>query len=927
MEVRDLQDVIKQIEKFRQNGKSWEWIRQRDSEEQLSNYLQFQHENNCWPELNVEEWHAIVDAKKSKFEQEQCLVDAEGAAIIGGINENNDIQTPPVNEDGAWQTYMRRIARKFGDDAALIIKDTTFKTLRSLSRDTQKIGAVKGLVIGNVQSGKTANMAALMAMAADCGWNMFIVLSGMMENLRKQTERRLAEDLSDSELNWHMLGPEQISSVAEYQNMLRNLNFEENRRNRYMIVCLKNSKRLNSLLNWLSYDPEHRRKLRILIIDDECDQASINTATEEERTAINRLILNLVNNRDSDGEVSTTPFQAVNYIGYSATPYANLLNEGPRKESLYPKDFIVSLPVSKNYFGPQQIFGYEAFEGVGYPGLDIVRTIPDGDEQTIRDIHDAETEIPESMKDAICWFICGIAYMRHINRKEPVSMMIHTSYQKQHHDNIANSVSRWITHTPVKDIIGRCGKLWGKELERFSPEDFREQYPDYPFTEEGKEASYPDFEILCPIIEHLLGAGIEKIKIDRKKNRRQFTEGIHLCIDNSERSEDNEIEKRLFYPEPGDTTITAPAFLIVGGNTLSRGLTLEGLVSTYFIRPARCADTLMQMGRWFGYRIGYELIPRVWMTTGTRDKFEFISEMDQKLRDEIREMSLLGTSPAEYGPKILASPSCKWLRIVSENKKQEAVGAEYDFTGKTKETGVFDNNADILEANLQTVRDFLRGLGAPARINNNPYANQNVVWRGVRWENVKAFLNEFKRSTRQKDYDIRPFTDWMDQMSDSGNFQEWNIVLAGKKARTNGEWRLTDNIVINKVSRTQLITQLNDNSLHVGILRSFNDFVSDIEIPDGTNPKVALLNASQHNLEELYTIRNAYEMQNTPLLVLYIIDKNSSTDERNLNSRKQRAPLNAVCDVAGYSMYIPGKPGPCIKTIRVNIPNKTESDE
>ena len=147
-------------------------------------------------------------------------------------------------------------------------------------------------------------------------------------------------------------------------------------------------------------------------------------------------------------------------------------------------------------------------------------------------------------------------------------------------------------------------------------------------------------------------------------------------------------------------------------------------------------------------------------------------------------------------------------------------------------------------------------------------------------------------------------------MSDSGNFQEWNIVLAGKKARTNGEWRLTDNIVINKVSRTQLITQLNDNSLHVGILRSFNDFVSDIEIPDGTNPKVALLNASQHNLEELYTIRNAYEMQNTPLLVLYIIDKNSSTDERNLNSRKQRAPLNAVCDVAGYSMYIPGKPGP-----------------
>lgn len=930
MKDRDLQDVIIQIEKFVENGKSWGWIKQRESEEQLRTYLQYQHKDNCWPNLTIEEWYAIVDAQKSKFEQEQRLVDTEGATIIGGINENNDIQTPPVNEDCAWQTYRRRIARKFGNEAAKIIEDTTFKTLRSLSRDTQEIGAVKGLVIGNVQSGKTANMAALMAMAADFGWNMFIVLSGMMENLRRQTERRLGEDLNDSDLNWRMLGPEQLRSVAAFPNRLRDLNFEENRRNRYMIVCLKNSKRLTSLLDWLSYDPEYRRKLRILIIDDECDQASINTATEEERTAINRLILNLVNNRTSNNENATTPFQAVNYIGYSATPYANLLNEGPREDSLYPKDFIVSLPVSKSYFGPQQIFGYEPFEGAGYSGLDIVRAIPDCDEQTIKDIHDAnETKIPESLKDAICWFICGIAYMRHINRTEPVSMMIHTSYQTVHHDRIADSVSSWIESTSNNAIIDRCQRLWQEEQQRFSPEDFREQYPQYHFTDEVEEASYPDFETLRPIINHLLGAGMATIKIDRKRNRLQYTEGLHLCIDNSDRSDDNEIERRLFYPEQGDTTITAPAFLIIGGNTLSRGLTLEGLVSTYFIRPARCADTLMQMGRWFGYRPGYELIPRVWMTADTRDKFEFISEMDQKLRDEIREMSQLGTSPAEYGPKVLASPSCKWLRIVSDNKSQEAVGADYDFSGKTKETGVFDNNADTLNANIQTVRNFLLGLGEPTQIKNNPYASRNVVWREVQWNKVKEFLDSFKRSTRQKDYDISPFTDWMDQMSDNGNFQKWDIVLAGKDDCTNGEWRLSDSIVINKVCRSQLITQANDNILHVGILRSFNDFVSDIDIPNGADSRVALLNTSRHNLAELYAIRKAYEMQNTPLLVFYIIDKDSRPGERRNNERNRRSPLNAVCDVVGYSMYIPGKSDglSSVKTVHINITSNAESDE
>lgn len=240
------------------------------------------------------------------------------------------------------------------------MEDANIKILRQLSRDTHETGAVKGLVIGNVQSGKTANMAALMAMAADAGWNMFIVLSGMMENLRAQTLRRLVEDLNSNScsLNWEAI--DNPLGVETYGRRLCDKNFTKESKMRYLTVCLKNSKRLKNLIDWLNSDECSRKEIRLLIIDDEADQASINTATKSQRTTINRLILNLVNNRNSRGDQACCNFQAVNYIGYTATPYANVLNEAPGEESLYPSNFIATLSVSDEYFGPQQIFGYES---------------------------------------------------------------------------------------------------------------------------------------------------------------------------------------------------------------------------------------------------------------------------------------------------------------------------------------------------------------------------------------------------------------------------------------------------------------------------------------------------------------------------------------------------------------------------------------
>lgn len=208
----------------------------------------------------------------------------------------------------------------------------------------------------------------------------------------------------------------------------------------------------------------------------------------------------------------------------------------------------------------------------------------------------------------------------------------------------------------------------------------------------------------------------------------EYSSGIHLCIDNSDANNNS----RLIYPNNNEMPCDAPAFLVIGGNTLSRGLTIEGLISTYFLRPAGCADTLMQMGRWFGYRKGYELIPRIWLSARVRDQFRFISEMDQKLRNEIKFMAEIGLNPADCGPKIMISPSTQFLKIVSDNKMQGAVAATYDFTGHTMETGVFTNDQNMLESNLNLLSTFIESLGnSSTDVHENPYAVNNKVWKNI----------------------------------------------------------------------------------------------------------------------------------------------------------------------------------------------------
>lgn len=912
--------IIDWIKNQRIHGQSWDWLMTvgKSSDEELQIFLDHKKDYDFWMPLTPEQWKSIVEEQKRQNEISERINDENGATVIGSEEEDNSIQLP-LESDSAWQVYKNRLIENgFGLQTVESIEKSAIKTLKHLSRDTRDIGPRKGLVIGNVQSGKTANMAALMAMAADNGWNMFIVLSGTIENLRKQTQKRLITDLNkwdarnNSRFNWHLI--DNPSSSEEYGKRAQDYDFSLNSTQRFLSVCLKNSSRLKNLIGWLKRAGNTRGEMRLLIIDDEADQASINTS-EEERTKINQLILNLINNKDKAGQAIEERFGAVNYIGYTATPYANVLNEVPGENSLYPSHFIATLAVSDEYFGPQQIFGCNETK---YDGLNIIRNVPDEHISGIVDIHSGtNNELPETLVHAICWFICGVACLRFWAYNKPVSMLIHTSRITAHHKTIAEAIETWLGTISQEKLIELCKQIWDKEKNLLNVETFKEQYPDYcSLNGGGNIRELPTFDEIKSEIIILLDAGITDIKLNGEDKQPVYTNGIHLCIDNSERNNDNDSIKRLLYPDETNMPDKAPAFMVIGGQTLSRGLTIEGLISTFFLRSTISADTLMQMGRWFGYRRGYELLPRIWMSQRARDQFDFLSEMDYKLRQEIKRMDDTGVNFAEVGPRIITSPMARLIRIVASNRMRGAIEDTFDFSGHTMETGLFNNETNILNENLQLVSSFLCNLGKPSEtLHYNPH---NHVWFNIKLAKIIDFLQNYKYSERLRGFnDIEPLIGWLNEFTESGQIENWNVILAGPK-NGNRNWSPMEGVTVNMIERTQK-QERNDNKLNIGVLRSPEDFLSDITYQTKEEEaNIAQIGKNTLRLKDISEIRSKFGLSNTPQLVIYIIKKDSMPR----NGSKTRFPLNAVEDIAGFSINIPGeKQGRnTVRSVRIQIP-------
>lgn len=822
-----------------------------------------------------QEWSNIVTLVE--LIRKKLIPNDSGFIITKGGTGKGHYEVPS-DPRSAWYNLYDKLSKKniYSFEELDALSKGTLKIINSLSQSTNSTtGSTKGMVVGYVQSGKTTSIEGLISMAADYGWNTFIMLTGTIENLRVQNANRLRDDIEYAKagvVNWAF---NQDLKSSKYEGLI-------NSGKKVVLVCLKNSKRLKDLKDWLlSAGKPALQNAKILLIDDEADQASLNTCkiSKDERSKINALITELIDEHNDE-------FGAMNYIGYTATPYGNFLNE---LQSIYPKDFIYMLPKSKKYIGSQEIFGVDdEDDAVSLEGLNIVNEISDDEMEEIKDLNDGNIgSIPKSLQDSVCWFINTLAIIRFEKIIKPVSMLIHTDRKTSCHENIAIAIQKWI-NANKSNLINKCETVYNIQTKKLDSHQFEKILCDYPKL---LNDNYPDFSRLKVYIDEILQSNIGFTKID-DKNKLIYTRGLHLVIDNCKPNswmKDDEYA-RLSYPEKDDNIDFATGFIIVGGDTLSRGLTIEGLTSTYFCRKVRQVDTLMQMGRWFGYRLGYELIPRIWLDKDSQKKFEEITNIEYDLRKDLEKYEA-GLNPIDCGPYIKTANSFTKMILTSKSKSQSMVPVEMDYSGVSSQTTFFDDDLQIQNKNELVTKSFLASLG---EFKTSYTMKSNKIIEDIDFSIIENdFLKQFKFCAESSFFNnMDAFCDWINQNIDKYN--KWNIVVSGLDKAEAGSWTFGSNneYSINMATRSKVKSMQNDSYFNVKVLRRPDDIISDMP-----NVNLSMLKTEKAKLEERSKLSK-------PLLVLYVINGNAEPS----SIPESREKINMKANIIGLYIYIPGKP-------------------
>ena len=894
--MKHLHWITKQMNK----GKTWDELKNITEEE----FFELKEIQGIIPLSikNLADWKRVVE------EREKSYIEVEKAK---GISINDTLNYPtPNGVASSWKAYKQSLSGKMTDRAISDIEQSSHWILNQLTRNS---GIRKGLVMGSVQSGKTANMVGLISMAADYDWNFFIILSGSIDNLRRQTRDRFKADLKNTDsVQWHVLdygsdGEHLYDSYSGKYVTLEELKLnplgKKDFAEKYVMVCLKQSGRLERLIKWLHSAQGYAAKIRLVVMDDEADQASINTrlmgnAVDEEpendveRTRINKSIVNMVSNCLPDGGRSTNPLQSINYVSYTATPYANILNEKIEGFSLYPNDFIFSLPEPKAYFGEKIIFGSYS-DKEHYPGLNIIRIIAAEELKILSNFKVQIDSVPNGLERAIKWFLCAAAVMRLSNEKRSISMLIHTSPRVKVHVTEYGLVLDWLRNVNKDDFIIGCKEVYEEEVQKFTKSDLIKAYPDYDFIDSVSE-KLPDFEVIAGDIKNLL-SDITNISLDEDDDFEYVENGIHLCVDNSiaQRYAEPDAYMRVAYPnkETLSKMKKSPVFIVFGGNTLSRGLTIEGLVCTYFARNVTQADTLMQMARWFGYRKGYELLQRIWLPEELKCNFGVLQRIDEELKNEFDKFIKEKRSPNEFGPKIINSNSISKLKITAKNRMQAAVESGGSYAGDAFETTKF-REGDLLY-NISALSSFIKEIGqAPVK---SEHSSTSLIWRGISVEIVLKFFSRYKCYDDQQNRILGV----IDTANKEGKYLRWNVaIVAGDSNTDNGMWMAYEGYTIKKSKRSKLI---GEPDIDIARLRNSTDALCDVKISELSDSQKVIYNEANEHYRPINASRGKLGLADTPLLLIYRIDK----DAKKVTSAN-RESIKTKEDVVAYSIIISG---------------------
>jgi hypothetical protein len=686
-----------------------------------------------------------------------------------------------ANKKSNWEFWTRYAEylekqKKFAPNVILQLDELTDKILDKLfnpQRSEIQISK-KGLVVGQVQSGKTANYTGLICKAADAGFNLIIVLAGIHNNLRSQTQNRIDEGFLGFDTQYERaytmnkttkIG---VGLIPGFENAIANsyttslekgdftkqsantAGFNFNAPQPIILVVKKNASVLKRLCTWLQTQATNDKiaNKSLLIIDDEADNASINTNRKElDPTAINRNICKII-----------SFFNRSAYVGYTATPFANIfipLNE----EDLFPRDFIINLPAPTNYIGPEKVFGTSIIPDdtdndllpIVCPIKDYSSFVPQGHKKD--DDKPRYEDIPESLRTALKCFIvtCAIRIARGQETKHN-SMLIHVSrYQS------------WQNH--VRDLVDKLFRFYKQEIEAddiATLEEFRQileddtsNYKSYKtVTNEIKQSNLKNIDNSLIVhswkeIKPLLYKAVQKIEVKSING----TSGDSLTYYDNEK--------------------TGISVIAIGGDKLSRGLTLEGLSVSYFLRASKMYDTLMQMGRWFGFRTGYVDLCRLFTSEELNEWFRHITLASEELKGEFNYLAESGGTPENYALKVRTHPGC--LQITAINKMRYTKQIDVSWSGRLVETYQLPMNRTIKERNLIATNDFINGLGKYEQ------KKDNYLWRDVQPESVCDYIAKFKVADSLKKVDLDMIVTYIHELVKQGELTEWSVALMSKK--------------------------------------------------------------------------------------------------------------------------------------------------
>lgn len=747
--------------------------------------------------------------------------------------------TGPRPADTFWPAVRRfHGLRSFPTDALRSLDVASTRVVAHLPPPWKTQFSGRGLVLGYVQSGKTSNFTAAIAKAADAGYRLFVVMSGLHNNLRRQTQIRLTRELVDLNPDrWIQLTDEDrdFGNPGNADALLSQTQL------RLLAVVKKNKIRLANLLRWLDSAHETARaNCPVLVIDDEADQASVNTSDVDDPSVINALVRQILQ------------LPKVAYVGYTATPFANVFIDPTVDQDLYPRDFIIDLPRPAGYFGPERIFGRQPLHEDDEPddGLDMIRFVPDDEIPVLRPPRGKvqrdswDPDITPSLEEAIRWFVLATAARRARGQlHDHSSMLVHTTQYASIHERFRAPLEGEIASLRVMVDRGETGdleKLWQSETGRV------------PAVSVGE--SPVSFADLAP---HLTGV----------------LRDVRLVVDNYLSDE------RLDYGSDPQTVI------VIGGNTLSRGLTLEGLVVSYFLRTSTAYDTLMQMARWFGYRHGFSDLPRIWMTPELAEYFHFLATVEAEIRTDILRYEAEDRTPLEFAVRVRTHPE---LAVTSALKMQAARTCHVSYSGRRLQTILFEHrDRGWLEANLEAARTLVSSAASGVPVENR--ARGRWLLRGIEVALVRSFLCRYHFHPDAQDLVADRLLKYIDDQNRHGDLLTWNIAVMGRDGRTGKsiDVGLPDGRQVGLINRAAI---RGGSKPHANIksLMSRVDRVIDLDLPEDE--------VRQMNDAQLQSKRPL----GTGLLLLYPIDKDSVP-----RSAKNRVPLNAVEHMIGVGLVFP----------------------